>query len=260
MRGGLEKALDFQLGGGIFRIQGSGVRKRRSDEGLEETAVAVRKKLKRREVKHDSFVEFIYRASDSLVRHTQYVLIAVGVVILAGAGGYLYARMKQSRNEEATRLLAPAQTAVQQGRYQEAIPIYERVLREYGGTIRAGEATIALGNVYFQVGRPNDAMTVFQRYLDDDEGQDDLLTLSALTGLAACKEQQSKYLDAAKDYQHIAERFSTSFIAPRLLLDAGRCYDAAGQKPQARQMYDKVVTTYNTSRYVRDAKTALAAL
>ncbi|MBI4553780.1 MAG: tetratricopeptide repeat protein [Candidatus Latescibacteria bacterium] len=222
--------------------------------------MAVRKKLQRREVKHDTFVEFVYRASDYLLRHVQQVFIIVGVVVVAGGAGYLYSRMRQSRDEEAARLLAPAQIAAQRGQYKEAIPAYERVLREHDGTRSAGEAAIALGNAYFHVGRTDDALKTFQRYLNDHQDEDELLTISAMAGMAACGEQQGKYLDAAKRYQQTAEQFATSFIAPRLLIDAGRCYDAAGQKAQAKQMYDKVVTAYKTSRYVREAKVALAAL
>ena len=59
-------------------------------------------------------------------------------------------------------MFAPGQTAIQDSRYEDAIPIFERVVTEYGGTSVALEATIGLANACFQTGDFEKARTYYQ--------------------------------------------------------------------------------------------------
>ena len=79
-------------------------------------------------------------------------------------------------------------------------------------------------------------------------------------GIAACDEQSGKFSDAATAYLALAEENPESFLAPKFLLDAGRCFQAVEQVDKARALYDRIITSYETSRYARDAKVALTTL
>ena len=84
--------------------------------------------------------------------------------------------------------------------------------------------------------------------------------LEAEAGVAACEDQEGKYLEAAIQYRTLAETHPDVFLAPQFLIDAGRCYQAAERTSDARSMYEKVVSDYEDSRYVRDARAALTML
>ena len=211
-------------------------------------------------MKEDRFIIFVYEVSEYITHHVQEIIIGVGVVVIAAAAGYLYSNMQQSRHAEAAQILAPALTAVQQERYGDAAPIFERIREEFGGTSSAAEATIRLADAYFRQGKTDEALTTYRQYIDEYGGDDEIVTISAEAGIASCIEQQGKYLDAAKRYHELADQYNDSYMLPRFLLDAGRCYQAADQTDQAKIMYDKVVNTYEDSRYGQEAKLALTTL
>lgn len=222
--------------------------------------MARRRRVTRREMKQDRFILFLYEAGAFIVQYTREIVIAVLLVAVSALLGYWYSSSRQTWLENAARAIAPARTAMQQERYAEAIPVFERVRKEYGGSPAAAEAALGLADAYFRTGKPDEAKTLYQAYLDEYEGDDEILTISARAGIAACEEQKKNYEEAARQYRQLAERYPDSFLAPRFLIDAGRCYQAADQTAQAKDMYDRVVTAYADSRFVQDAKTALAAL
>ncbi|MBT5873768.1 MAG: tetratricopeptide repeat protein [Candidatus Latescibacteria bacterium] len=226
-----------------------------------------RRRITRREIKEDRFIQFIYSANDYIAGHVQEILIGVGVVVIASVAGAWFANSRQASDEAAARLLAPAQTAMQNNRTEDAIPIYQRILTDHGGAEGSREATLGLANAFFRTGNTDEAKRYYEKYISDygsgffGGGSDaDVVLLGAESGVAACEEQEGKYLEAAIQYRTLAETHPDVFLAPQFLIDAGRCYQAAERTSDARSMYEKVVSDYEDSRYVRDARAALTML
>lgn len=219
-----------------------------------------RRRISRREMKEDRFILWLYEISSEIDRHWKSLTAAVVLVVACVAGWYYWTNMQADDLVEAGQVFAPGQTAMQDSRYEDAIPIFERVVTEYGNTPVALEATIELANASFQSGDFEKARTYYQTYLDEYGGQNVHYWLSARSGLAACDEEDEKYEEAANQYLALADEDPDSYLAPGFLLDAARCFGAADQKDQARALYDRVVENYESTPYARDARIALTAL
>lgn len=219
-----------------------------------------RRRISRREMKEDRFILWLYEMSSEIDRHWKSLAAAAVLVIGCVAGWYYWTNKQTDDLVEAGKVFAPGQTAMQDSRYEDAIPIFERVVTEFGGTSVAHEATIELANACFQSGDIEKARTYYQTYLDEYGSQDAHFWLAARSGLAACNEEDEKYEEAANQYLALADEDPDSYLAPGFLLDAARCFGAADQKEQARALYDRVVENYEATPYARDARIALTAL
>lgn len=219
-----------------------------------------RRRISLREMKEDRFILWLYELSSDIDKHWKTLTAAAVLVIACVAGWYYWTNKETDDLVEAGKVFAPGQTAMQDNRYEDAIPIFERVVTEYGGTLVALEATIQLANASFQTGDFENARTYYRTYLDDYSGQDAYFSLSARSGLAACDEEEEKYEEAANQYLALADEDPASYLAPGFLLNAARCFGAADQKDQARALYDRVVENYESTPYARDAQIALTAL
>ena len=219
-----------------------------------------RRRISRREMKEDRFILWLYEMSSEIDRHWKSLTAAVVVVVACVAGWYYWTNKQTDDLVEAGKVFAPGQTAMQDSRFEDAIPIFERVVNEYGGTSVALEATIELANACFQSGDFEKARTYYQTYLDEYGRQDGHFWLAARSGLAACDEEEEKYEEAARQYLSLADEDPDSYLAPGFLLNAARCFGAADQKDQARALYDRVVENYESTPYARDARIALTAL
>lgn len=218
-----------------------------------------RRRISRREMKEDRFILWLYEMSSEIDKHWK-TLVAAAVLVVACVAGWYYWTNKQTDDlVEAGKVFAPGQTAMQDNRYEDAIPMFERVVNEFGGTPVALEATIELANAYFQTGDLENARAYYRTYLDEYGGQDAYFWSAARSGLAACDEEEEKYEEAADQYLALADEDPDSYLAPGLLLDAARCFRAAGQNDRARALYDRVVETYEETPYARDARIALTS-
>ena len=126
-----------------------------------------RRRITRREIKEDRFIQFIYSANDYIAGHVQEILIGVGVVVIASVAGAWFANSRQASDEAAARLLAPAQTAMQNNRTEDAIPIYQRILTDHGGAEGSREATLGLANAFFRTGNTDEAKRYYEKYISD---------------------------------------------------------------------------------------------
>ena len=219
-----------------------------------------RRRISRREMKEDRFILWLLEASSEIDKHKKTIIAAAALVIVCVAGGYYWSNKQVGDLVEAGKVFAPAQSAMLDNRYEDAIPMYERVIDEFGGTPLALEATIELANAYFQTGDFESARSHYESYLDEYDDEDAIYQLTARTGLAACDEEEENYEAAARQYLALADEDPDGYLAPGLLLDAARCFKAAEQKDRARALYDRVVETYEATPYARDAQIALTTL
>ena len=111
-----------------------------------------RRRISRREMKEDRFILWLFELSGEIDKHKKTLIAAAVLVIVSVAGGYYWVNKQSDDLVEAGKLFAPGQTAMQDSRYEDAIPMFERVVNEYGRTSVALEATIELANASFLAG------------------------------------------------------------------------------------------------------------
>ena len=77
---------------------------------------------------------------------------------------------------------------------------------------------------------------------------------------AACLAEQGQYLLAARSYEEVQRRFSTSGFAAKDLIEAAANYTRAESLRQAEAVYGRLLTDYATSKQAHLARYRLAQL
>ncbi len=216
------------------------------------------KKLTKRQIKEDRFVTFYFRAQDFLQRHSRNILYAVGAVAAIVLIVFIFQSKQAEKERNAIVELTKAKIRYFETDYDAAIPILTNLVEQYGGTDSAQEGTFYLANAHFQVGNYVEAEKYFTRFLENDG--DDILSASAMTGIAACLEEQQNYEKAAELYKESADKYAENFMAPQNLYDSARCYALSGKIDEARQTLSKLLEKYEDATIRSDAEILLSEL
>ena len=218
-----------------------------------------RKRLTKREMKEDKFVTFALNATDFLQRN--WISVALGivavVVVIGGSAGWI--KHQRAKQNAAWELLADANVAEREGKTDRAERLYEQVVEQFGRTKAGLVAYTSLGDLQFGEGRFDEAIEAYQKVLDR-VGGDPLMAFAAYSGIGACLEEQGKYEEAAIHYRSYAETHSDSPFAPEALSDAARCFVQAGRIVEARTALEQIVRAYPKSQVVYQARSLLKML
>jgi TolA-binding protein len=216
--------------------------------------------ISKHRLKHDEFAEDMMRTANLLRKYgTEILAVLAGVLIIVI--GLVFMSQSRAKNErQAGMILGSAHAAMFSGDGQQARRAYEDIIKRFASTESAKEAMIYLGNIHFQSRDFPAALEQYQRAVKAKPGSS-LLSASASSGVAACKEQAGDFSGAAGEYLNIAGRHSRDpFLAANAMLSAGRCYRAAGNIIQARVTFQKVIRQYPDDQASQKAKEALAML
>ncbi len=218
--------------------------------------LSARKKFTRKELHKDPLLAKISEVTDyAKLNQDKITKILTGVVVaIAATWGYLY--YKSSINEESLNRLYQAEQTYFSGDNKEAIRRLAKYLAEFEGTRGGGLATFYLANAYYQTDQFDFALEQYEHYVDD-YADSDLLTASAMAGVAACYEAQNKYADAAAEYESVASKFPKYYLRPEYMMGAARCYKMLGNVGSAKNWYERVIAEYPDAAATREAKLAL---
>ena len=217
-----------------------------------------RKRLTKRQIKEDKFVTFTLKAQDYLVENSRKILSAAGVVVALIVAVFIYSQKQATKEENAVVDLKKAKINYFAKNYDSAINILKNQVDNFGGTKSSKEGTFFLASAYYETRNYVQAENYFRQFLKS--GDDPILKVSAMAGVAACLEERKNYNEAAKMYREAAEKYSNSFSAPQNLYDAARCYVLAEQKDKAREVLNKLIADYSSSNIKNNAEVLLAEL
>ena len=218
-----------------------------------------RKRITKQVLKEDKLVTYTFKLNAYIRRNARKIsYITLTSIFLIFVISIMYFSKKRSESSAMSEV-GIAQLIYESGNFTIAKDAFEELLNKYDGTKGAGIATYYTGDCYYKLKKFEEAKKYFQGYLDDYE-DNDILTGSAISGIAACLEEEGEYLQAAEYYKRAAERFPDSFSAPRNLIDMARCYEIAGMKNEAEKGYKKIIEKYSSSIYVREASIMLDLL
>jgi len=225
-----------------------------------ERVMSPKRRLTKKELKEDKVAEFILQFTKFVQKNLGGVIgVSVGVLII-GIGIYAYLQSRVKANEEASLALLQVQGGYLQGKYNEVIPMFESIVKRYGGTASAKEALVYLGNAHFFLGHYEESKAYFERFLKS-HSKNEFLNQAAMEGVGVALEGRGDYLQAAKKYEEVSQKYSKDqFVAIQNLFNAGRCYEAANEFSLARTVYQKIIDLYSDSPRVGEAKASLALL
>ncbi len=214
------------------------------------------KKLTKREIKEDKFVEATMQARAYIEDNYKQVSIITGTVfiIFLLIMGYNYVHSQTS--EKSSTLLGQAQLEYQNMNYTKARALLDRLETEYSGTDAADQGLLLLANLNYQQDKYQEASESYLAFTNVYDGSD-ILIASGYAGYAACQEKMSNFAVAAQFYLK-AQKADPSFVeSSNYLYLAALNFISIEDFPAARKALNKIITDYPESQREQDAKAQL---
>jgi tetratricopeptide (TPR) repeat protein len=210
-----------------------------------------KKKLTKKEIKEDKLVEFYYKTQSYIQENKNKVLMYVGAFAVVVVAVIFFLNYRSSRNEEAGKLLSRVMDLYEQGAYLEAIEGKQgtnlvglkKIVEDYGSTENGETAKIYLANAYAFLGQYDKAF----EYYEDYGGSNDIYKAAALAGQAGYYANKGEYEKAANLFKKAANVSEINPSRPDYLLRAGINYMKAGQKDEAKALFQIIKDDYKTS-------------
>ncbi len=222
------------------------------------------KKITKRELKQDALLTTVAKVTSFYDHHKKNIGIAIGVVAALIIGSFIYAKNKADNNEKATTALGKVYTYFDNGQYSVAIDgLPERnimglkaIVENYGGTESGNLAKFYLAGAYFELGKYDEALALFEDFTPTDQ----LTEVSRLAGIAGCYEAKGDYEKAAENFEKAALKYPKDVSAAENLHAAARNYALTGKKERALELYKKLKKDYPTTALGREADRYIAQL
>lgn len=199
--------------------------------------MATKRRLTRRQIREDRFVTNLLRAQEYLTEHAaRFIMGAVGIVVVAAVVFFLV-RSSQAKEQEANEILGRATVELRSRNYQMATVDYQKILDDYSGTDAAKFASFYIANAYFELKNYDQAREYFRMHIDKYR-VDDMLTASALAGIAHCHRARNEMKEAGDVFYEVYDKYPKSYVASDCLYLAVRSYAAAGDSAAALELWD----------------------
>jgi TolA-binding protein len=211
-----------------------------------EAEMSDHRRLTRKQLKQDHFIDFVQRAAAYTRENTVVVVIGVLVFVAAVAAAVRIGGQAAGVGEgdpESARALSAARQQFSVAGLEAGAAALEQVRTEYRRSEAGREATYVLANAYFEMGDWAKAEQTYREFLAKPL-HDDLLKDGALLGIAACKREAGDLTGAAEDYRAIWESGTSAGSRIDAALAAARIAREIGQPDEARRLYDAVVSAF----------------
>lgn len=178
-------------------------------------------------------------------------LIGAGILILVVIGGLIYMNVNEkAQSREARNQMFKAIQYFEQDSLALALdgdgiyPGFLTIASDYDGTPEANLANYYLGIIYLEQGDLEQGVY----YLKAFDKSDNMLSMSANMALGFAHEDMGDPESAAEYFFAAANSVNKNELTtPKMLLNAGRNYEAASQPDKARQMYARIQSEYPNS-------------
>ena len=218
-----------------------------------------RKKISRKELHKDPLLNKIATVSDFTQENRQVltrIAMAVAAVVVIV---YAYVTYHKSQDEESINKLVFAEQVYFSGDYREAIRRLEKYCTEYEGTKGGSTGTYYLANSYFNTDQFDFALTNYEKYVSD-YGDNEIFTISSMTGIAACYEGLNKYQEAVDQYEKTLKKYPECYNKAEIMMSLARAYRVMNQTDNAKTWYSRIVKEFPESSLSREAKSSLEEL
>lgn len=213
--------------------------------------ITKKKKLSRKEIKEDKLVSFVYKAQSFYEDYKNKIFTYGAVIVVAVALAYFYVNQKRTDNENAGVELSRTMILYDQGTYLQAIEGQQgsnivglkKIVEEYGGTENGESAKIFLANSYSFLGNYEEAL----KYYEDYSGSIDYFKAAAIAGRAGFYASKNDYEQAADLYLEAAGVTEVNAQNSEYLLNAGINLLKAGNKEEAKTLFETIKEKYSTS-------------
>ena len=191
-------------------------------------------------------------------RHRRPLLIALGLIVVAGIVTWFVLSSAKRKEEFATRSLNQARSAAEAGNLPLASSELQRLITTYKGTDAAREAVITLNQVRMVNGQSELAAVGLREFVASKPPQKYLAPAYGLLGAAL--ENAKRYPEAAEAYMQASGSAEVPYLKADYLISAGRAYREGGRSTDAIKAYRTVVEKYSDAPSFTEAQVRLAEL
>jgi outer membrane protein assembly factor BamD (BamD/ComL family) len=217
-----------------------------------------RKRISRKELKHDPLLDSASKVTKLVEQHLPKFLLGVVAVVVVIVVAMMVTRARRETELDASAALTSATQALNSGLIEQAETEMREVIAAYPGTRSAGAATCYLGTIAYQQGRLDEALDHFEDYLSRFGGSGNLRQV-ALEGKASVLEQHREFAQAAEVYAELARGVRELPDAfSRFMLAAMRCYRSASDWENTKLAATQIIDADPESRFAPQARVALA--
>lgn len=173
--------------------------------------------------------------------HKGKIILYSSLAIIGAIAFTLYTFQKESRLIKAKSDFAAATTPLQ----------LDEVIREYMGTVVAGDAALQLADLQRQEGKFDDAIATLREFIA--KNPEHPLLSGGWLSLGNTLELAGRNDEALDVYQQTNSKFPDSYAAPISLLFEARLRQRLGQTDAAKALYESLIARYQRSLYAREA-------
>ena|GEM_PF-382140 len=199
--------------------------------------MATKQRLTKRQIKEDKFVTNLLRAQEYFTEHAGRFIMGVVAVALAAAVVFFLISGSQAKEREANELLGRATVEFRASSFQLAAVDFQSILDNYGGTDAAAFASFYIANAYFELKNYDQAGEYFKLHLDKYR-IDEMLTSSAMAGLAHCHRGKGEMQEAGDTFYDAYKTFPDSYVAADCLFYGAESFAAVGDSVNAQALWD----------------------
>ncbi|MFM8178446.1 MAG: tetratricopeptide repeat protein [Candidatus Kapaibacterium sp.] len=202
--------------------------------------------------------------------NTNAVIIAVVLVLLTIAGVTYYRSAKAEKEAEASLALSRIMPYVEAGDMQKALqgdPVkkvrgndvmgLKEIVETYGSTEAGKTAALHAALASLALKNPSEA----ENYFDIASGSSSAYVVAnAQAGTASVKEMNQDFAGAASLYEKAIAASEKSGNKDKYEYYAALCFEKAGDKENARKMYENLLAEFEFSEFAGEAKAGLTRL
>ena len=222
------------------------------------------KKLSKKEIKEDKLLNFYKTAVVFFENYKNKIFIYAGVLVAVAAIVYFYVNQKSESNENAGLELSRIMLLYDQGAYLEAIEGRQgtniiglkKLVEDFGGSENGETAKIYLANSYAFLGNYDEAF----KYYNDYSGSIDYFEAASLAGQGGYYAVKEDFEKAANLYLKASKMSKINSQNPDYLLNAGIYYLKAGEKEEAKILFNRIKDDYATSLAYREVDKYLSMI
>lgn len=178
--------------------------------------------------------------------HTRELLIAVGVVVVLGAGVMFYRSAVATQAMQADQALVSPEQSMAAGNIPLAQSDLKKVMTRFKGTPAAAQAALLLAQTYYDQHKVADGLAVLRQVMDQKGATAFAPALESM--VADGYIQDGKFADAAAHFSAAADRSRYPAERARLRASAARSYMSAGNGAAALKIWTELAADPKSSQ------------
>jgi tetratricopeptide (TPR) repeat protein len=187
------------------------------------------------------------------------LLMVAGGILLAGIIAVWFVTTARSRREDfANRSLNQARNLAESGNLPQASSEFQKIIDNFGGTVAAQEAEIALNQYMLASGQNELAVVRLREYVTANPSPRFASAANGLLGAAL--ENLGRFAEAGDSYKRASDVAQVTYLKAEYLLQAGRAYLVGGKREEAEAAYRAIINQYAESGPFVEAQVRLAEM